>query len=202
MADDEMTRAERILAGERRLDAATPKLPAEATRAERMLAEESLAYANKLLDAAVVAGDKQRIVTMAEDGIVPPGYALMAIEVVQYDSQIEDRTRSVWLADRAKFAATSPVRMTEVFESIQESWAIGQIEPANKEPMAKLSDAVWTKELDGMFTAYAEATTFSCATDDPGEEPLLSFDEERCSLMLREDEQTRPVLRLGEGLKL
>ncbi len=192
MTDDEMTRAERILAGQRRLDAATPKLPAEATRAERMLAEESLAYANKLLDAAVIAGDKQRIATMAEDGIVPPGYALMAIEVVQYDSP-ERRPRSVWLADRAKCAATSTERMAEIY---QHEARVDDLKPANNEPMRELGEAVFDKDMTRYFEAMSELPCEAIGDE------LVCPDDTKLVAEYLDYEQLRPVLRLGRGVKL
>ena len=203
MPDDEMTRAESILAGQRRMDAATPKLSADATRAERMLAEESLAYANKLLDAAVIAEDKQRIATMAEDGIVPPGYALMAIETVDFFHKTDDRPRSVWLADRAKCAATSPVRMAEIYEDVH---GLFGFEVANKEPMDKLEDAIWNKELDASFAETANEIAGARWGDDQlADERTLEIwqaAEQEPTTMHLQDEELRPVLRLGRSVRL
>ena len=136
-----------------RMNAANERREAQRIAQEKKVLDRARNFPDHLIDDAVAQGDVQRLATMAEKGIIDPADAVLAAGVVEYDHP-ENRTRSVWLADRALTEARFPHRMNEIAAEARVERSLGKL--ANPEVHTRINEAVCDKLWDSVFSDWGD----------------------------------------------
>ena len=158
---------------------------------------------DEVLDQAVIHGDQTAIASLAEQRIVDPRDALIVAGIVNYEHP-ENRTRSVWLADRALTAARYPHRMDEIADEVGFDRQLNG--PANPEVHHRIREKVIDNVFHGALSDWSEepaGTKLERWGDDPAADLLdLQMLLELPPSPVTQNDPDRPIERLSTRLRM